>query len=386
MSVSTPSVSCPYARSSTTRKKSDGRGGGKGADSKAESDPDGSRPYLYVSNTPQRRENLQNASSNCLWVLERTHCALGGRPLRRSSTTFQQAVAPPLLASNSAGGGGRGLGSGSGAEQQRRGYFDGVGLGRMGENARGNSFSGSAGNAGGGNNGGGGAAGGFGNSGAAGSSGANVGATSSFPSGGRDTYAEVVAKRRRRQGAGDAVEYVRIKHLATMRYLCVGKKCDSFKKAEGQENPAAPRGNGSSGRGGGGKGGEKQTKATLGPTGNRRRRKKTGDNTTRVGMVTVERHAAIPAATVFVIRPRTSVGAGASTTAVAADGGLGPEDLVHLQHKDTGLFLSALLRVEGASGARVGLTMVKSPLTTEVIVSRLKQFAAADGPLFHTLH
>lgn len=44
-------------------------------------------PFLYISSTPERRQKLQNASSNCLWVLERTHCALGGRPLRRSAIT-----------------------------------------------------------------------------------------------------------------------------------------------------------------------------------------------------------------------------------------------------------------------------------------------------------
>lgn len=192
------------------------------------------------------------------------------------------------------------------------------------------------------------------------------GGTFSLNSAGRDVHAEAVARRRRRQGAGDAVEYVRIKHIATMRYLCVGKKCDPLLEGE-KSVPHGERGGAAEGTGvGAGASAAGQQKATgskrVGGGGGGG---KEGGTPPRVGMVTVERRAAVPAATVFVVRPRTVVGASPPVVAAATDGGLGPEDLVHLQHKDTGLFLSALPLDERAPGGRVGLTVIKSPLTTE---------------------
>lgn len=259
-----------------------------GSDSESSS---GGSPFLYVSNTPHRRQKLQNASSNCLWVLERTHSALGGRPLRRSSNlpfkdrTASYKTSDIFLSSKFSAVNTSYIGNRQGKKNDTNANDNNKSDGSVGR-------------------------------------GADV---SSVPNGGHDFYAEAVAKRRRRQGAGDAVEYVRVKHLATMRYLCVGKKCDSKNREEKHRGEAAKR----------------------------------------VGMLTVDPHAVVPGATVFVIRPRSAVGAGAPVIAAAADGGLGPEDLVHLQHRDTGLFLSALPRDEGSAGGRVGLTMVKSPLTTE---------------------
>lgn len=146
------------------------------------------------------------------------------------------------------------------------------------------------------------------------------------------------------------MEHVRIKHLATMRYLCVGRKCDGGGlDATAAASAAPPRGTtGTRRRGDSRKEGAVAAEAAA----------------TRVGMLTVERHAAVPAATVFVIRPRatspTEAGGGQG-----ADRWLGPDDLVHLQHKATGLFLSAL-PLDEVGGGNLGLTMVKSPLTTEV--------------------
>lgn len=307
----------------------------------------GGAPFLYVSTTPNRRQKLQNASSNCLWVLERTHCALGGRPLRRTTNpAYQQGSTPqgttPNLTASSAANAAA-TGSGSDAERRRSDANSGAGNTEAG---RGSASVGTGGNTG---------VGVAGGAGGVGASSSTAAISSFFAGGGRDGYAEAVAKRRKRQGAGDAVEHVRVKHLATSRYLCVGKKCDPVSGAD-TRTPASDAGTG----------GEHPR------AGGFRRRgegKKDRGVATRVGMVTAERHAAIPAATVFVIRPRIAVGTGAPAVAAAADGGLGPEDLVHLQHKDTGLFLSALPRVEGWVGGRVGLTMVKSPLTTEASTS-----------------
>ena len=296
----------------------------------------GRGPFLHVSTTPSRRERLQNASSNCLWVLERTHCALGGRPLRGSSRSTVEhentwrkpsSVGPPSAGNAVVG------------EHHRR-HSDCTGTGLSTE-ARGNSA-------------------GVGD---ASGVGANTG-TSAFAGGGRDTYAEAVAIRRRRQGAGDAVEYVRVKHLASLRYLCVGNKCDP----SSEEVTTARRAHGAGGEGG----------QMTEPSRRRGESRKGRDSAPRVGMVTVESHAAVPGATVFVIRPRTVVGAGVplSTAADGLDRGLSPDDLVHLQHKDTGLFLSALPHDEGLAGGDIGLTVIKSPLTTEV--SRVSSFVVVS--------
>lgn len=351
----------------------------------------GSGPFLYISATPRRRQNLQNASSNSLWVLERTHCALGGRPLRGSCSAAAAALEPQrsergkptawLTSSAKV----RGANSGSAVHPNRYAAPSSGSLSFAGGAPTSVAAAGSSAYSSGGDSGGGGSAAerrrqqsdayfaagnvgeGRGGGGGAGIA-SNTHTSSFFAIGGggggdvgRDTYAEAVAKRRRRQGAGDAVEYVRIKHLATMRYLCVGKKCDPV---VGDGVPAgAPR-------------------TRAGGTASTRRR---GDSrkrgaaaasaaATRVGMLTVERHAAVPAATVFVIRPRTTAAAstaGAGAGTVSADRWLGPEDLVHLQHKDTGLFLSALPLDQEVAGSTVGLTMVKSPLTTEVGASVL---------------
>lgn len=288
----------------------------------------GSGPFLHVSTTPTRREKLQNASSNCLWVLERTHCALGGRPLRGSSSSTvdhenrwrhkPSSSAGPSSAGNAVMG-----------DHHRR-HSDSTSAGFSTE-TRGNSA-------------------GTGDS-------SGTGAHTGMPAlagGGRDTYAEAVATRRRRQGAGDAVEYVRVKHLASLRYLCVGNKCDPLSVEDITARPA---------HGAGGEGGQ-----AAEPSRRRGESRKGRGLAPRVGMVTVDSHAAVPAATVFVIRPRTVVGAGVplNTAADGLDRGLGPDDLVHLQHKDTGLFLSALPHDEASAGGNVGLTVIKSPLTTEV--------------------
>lgn len=287
----------------------------------------GSGPFLHVSTTPSRREKLQNASSNCLWVLERTHCALGGRPLRGSSGSTAEHENTWRKPSSSVGPSSTGNAV-VGSHHRRHSDCTGTGLSTE---ARGS---------------------------AAGAGdvrvvGANTG-MSALASGGRDTYAEAVAIRRRRQGAGDAVEHVRVKHLASLRYLCVGSKCDSFS----EEDTTARRAHGAGGDGG----------QVAEPSRRRGESRKGRGSAPRVGMVTVESHAAVPAATVFVIRPRTVVGSGVhlNTAADGLDRGLSPDDLVHLQHKDTGLFLSTLPHDEGSAGGNVGLTVVKSPLTTEV--------------------
>lgn len=300
----------------------------------------GSGPFLYVSTTPSRREKLQNASSNCLWVLERTHCALGGRPLRGSSgsTAERENAWRNNKPSVSSAGSVSAAGNAVVGDHHRR-HSDTFAGGFSAE-ARGSG------------------------AGAGDGSGSGVGGntgTFAFASGGRDTYAEAVATRRRRQGAGDAVEYVRVKHLATLRYLCVGNKCDPLHEEDTARTAASVSGAGS----------ERGHSAAAEPV-RRRGESKKGKGlglTPRVGMVTVESHAALPAATVFVIRPRAVVGAAGVSLNTAADGsdrGLGPDDLVHLQHKDTGLFLSALPHDEGSAGGSIGLTVIKSPLTTEV--------------------
>lgn len=327
-----------------------GEGGGGGA---------GAGPFLYISATPHRRQKLQNASSKCLWVLERTHCALGGRPLRGSFSSAASAIDPQQ------GGGGGGAhayssasSSSKGGGNADRGVLHGSSSPRSASYAAGSPLPVSGGGDGGsgvperrrrqhsdaglvsGSD-----TGAPGSGGGGGASGARP--SSFFTSGGdRDSYAETVAEGRRRQGAGDAVEHVRIKHLPTMRYLCVGEQCDGGAEAAS----TAPGG---------------------GAVGTRRRgesRKEggaaaTAAATTRVGMLTVDRHAAVPAATVFAIRPRAA-GAGAARAAAAARW-LGPDDLVHLQHKDTGLFLSALPLEQEVAGESIGLTMVDSPLTSE---------------------
>lgn len=368
----------------------------------------GSGPFLYISATPRRRHNLQNASSNCLWVLERTHCALGGRPLRGSCSTAAaaletqqpQGVNPAAWVSSSAKA--RGANGGSTATRNRYGapsgsqsYADGAFTAAAAVPAGSSAYSSGGDSASGGgnssvaerrrrhNNAGFASGYDWGERSGGGAGGAGVAndthPSSFFTSGGgrsggggggggggdvgRDTYAEAVAKRRRRQGAGDAVEYVRIKHLATMRYLCVGKKCDPA-VGDGPHTGVRTAASGT---------------ARTRRRGDSRRRGAAAEaaatTATKVGMLTVEEHAAVPAATVFVIRPRTTAaasgagtGVGTARGPVSADRWLGPEDLVHLQHKDTGLFLSALPLDQEVAGGTVGLTMVKSPLTTEVDV------------------
>ncbi|CAN0405323.1 unnamed protein product, partial [Scytosiphon promiscuus] len=293
-------------------------GGGRG----------GSGPFLYISATPRRRQNLQNASSNCLWVLERTHCALGGRPLRGSCSAVAAALAPqqPQGANGAAWSSSsakiRGANSGSTTVNRNRhagrssgSHFHAAGAFTTAaaaavDTSSAYSSGGDSGGGGGsssiaerrrqrnnadfaaGNDGAGRIGGGVGGAGVQ----SSTHPSSFFASGGgggdgdagRDTYAEAVAKRRRRQGAGDAVEYVRIKHLATMRYLCVGKDCD----------PAA------------GDGVQPGVRARASGTARTQRR---GDSrkrgaaaaAARVGMLTVDEHAAVPTSTVFVIRPRT---------------------------------------------------------------------------------
>ncbi|CAM9820767.1 unnamed protein product [Pylaiella littoralis] len=345
-----------------------------------------SGPFLYVSASPHRRQKLQNASSNCLWVLERTHCALGGRPLRGSCSSAAAPPKPRQQGGNSAAlpstpllkGKSGGNGSGNAHQNQQEapsprfppysGYSSGGGGSGGGSTEQGRRRQGDAGvsasNEGGGR----------------GSSGASNAHSSSFFAssggrGGRDTYAEAVAKRRRRQGAGDAVEHVRIKHLATMRYLCVGKKCDPVGVVGGS------RTNSMSGAAAAAVATAAAADGAVGPRrrGDSRKEGSAAETAakTRVGMLTVEPHSAIPAATVFVIRPRTpaaatafgseaaAMGPASSVGGPAADRWLGPDDLVHLQHKDTGLFLSALPLDREVAGGNVGLTMVKSPLTTE---------------------
>lgn len=177
----------------------------------------------------------------------------------------------------------------------------------------------------------------------------------SFTGVGHEMTADTVAKLTRRQGAGDSVEYVRIKHLATMRYLCIGRKCD----------PVEDEGDNGRGR-------DSALGSILGVKvqkvdGSKHARgQKRRVGVPRVGMVTVEGRAAVPASTVFVIRPRSAVGAAPPIVAASTDGLLGSTDLVHLQHRDTGLFLASMPRDDDAEDGRVELTVVKSPLTSEV--------------------
>lgn len=271
--------------------------------------------FLYVSSTPERRYRLQNASSNSLWVLERTHCTLGGRPLRRSGGTPPSEETPPpgpptwrvapsrraaALGSSAsmtsrvdpevATEGGGAAGTGSDVTEPTDVPFDGVETPAM------------------------------------------------------DAYAEAAEAQRRGMGAGEPVECVRIKHLATLRYLSVSEDYGSTDD---------------DGDGGWWK----------------RPRPRAGH---RVDMIAVGRCAPIPSSTVFVVRPRPALKPGSSPgDADAADDGLGPEDLVHLQHRDTGFFLSALPHGDasggagkewgrGSGGGRVGLTVIKSALTSEV--------------------
>lgn len=365
-------------------------GGGGGVDGPVQGQSSdggvGGGPFLYISATPHRRQKLQNASSNCLWVLERTHCALGGRPLRGSCASAAGAVDPPQqhqqqggnpTASSSLSTSGSGNARRNSHHQQQTAQQSGKSSAYTGGAAAAGAGYSSGGGGGGNRSGaterqrwnsdsdhfpGGNDGGARGNGGGDGSTGGASGTrpSSSFPGGGfgRNTYAEAVAKRRRRQGAGDPVEYVRIKHLATMRYLCVGKKCDPVR--------------GGGGVNAGGDAGAGGTPATRRRGDSRRRGAAAADAAaTRVGMLTVDQHAAVPAATVFVIRPRRTAAAAAgglvgpaAAERVGADRWLGPEDLVHLQHKNTGLFLSALPLENTAKGG-IGLTMVKSPLTTE---------------------
>lgn len=193
-----------------------------------------------------------------------------------------------------------------------------------------------------------------------------------------DVGAQIAAKQQRVMGAGDAAEFVRVKHLATQRYLCVGKDCDCFfeptqessgeKYMDGQKYQRSPQSQAS-----------KATRSQQSKETERwepEERQEDEEVLTRVGMITIARYAAVPASTVFVLRPRAVGRSAAAMT--AAEAGLCPEDLVHLQHKDTGLFLSALPHGDAfgggedkkwgqrSSGGRIGLTMVKSPLTTEV--------------------
>lgn len=262
-------------------------------------------------------------------MLERTHCALGGRPLRgSSSSTVDHETSSrnktSLVTPSSAG---------NPITSGHRRRFSDSNAGGIGPEARGNS------------------------AGPGDGSGGIGGANAGMPSaafGGRDAYAEAVATKRRRQGAGDAVEYVRVKHLASLRYLCVGNRCDPLS----EEDTTRPAVSGVGTEGGQGV-----------ETGRRRGETRKGKYlAARVGMVTVESHAAVPGATVFIVRPRSVVGAGVPANAAedGLDRGLGPDDLVHLQHKDTGLFLSALPHDEGSVGGSIGLTVIKSPLTTEV--------------------
>lgn len=172
---------------------------------------------------------------------------------------------------------------------------------------------------------------------------------------GHDMTADDVAKLTRQQGAGDSAEYVRIKHLATMRYLCIGRKCDPVEDE------------GDSGRGrDSALGSAPGTKAQKVDGSKHARGHKRRYGVPRVGMVTVEGRAVVPASTVFVIRPRSAVGAAPPIVAASTDGMLGSTDLVHLQHRDTGLFLASMPRDDDAEDGRVELTVVKSPLTSEV--------------------
>ena len=349
--------------------------GGLAAAAKRES-RGGSGPFLHISATPHRRQKLQNASSNSLWVLERTHCALGGRPLRGSCSSAaaagepQQAGSPaawPTSSSASKSGGGNSSIGGSAHHNQHSAASPRISSSHAGSAAPASPYPSSGGGGGSGTterrrrrhsdaDAMAGSDGGGRGSGGGGASGAQPSPFFAAGGGGRDTYAEAVAKRRKRQGAGDAVEHVRIKHLATMRYLCVGRKCDPVEGGADTVASAAPSGTAGTRRRGDSrkKGAEAQEAAA-----------------TRVGMLTVEQHAAVPAATVFVIRPRTTQPSEAGGGQGAADRWLGPHDLVHLQHKDTGLFLSAL-PLDEVGGGNLGLTMVKSPLTTEVRFSCLR--------------
>lgn len=163
-----------------------------------------------------------------------------------------------------------------------------------------------------------------------------------------DVNAQAIEMQRRGMGAGEAVEHVRIKHLATSRYLCVDeyRPCDDDGSGEARDGLPQGESDGS-------------------------------DGSHRVSVVAIGRCAQVPSSAVFVLRPRPVIKQGGST--FGSDAGiLGPDDLVHLQHRDTGLFLSALPHRknsggvkewgEGSVGSRVGLTVVKSPLTSEVSV------------------
>lgn len=203
--------------------------------------------------------------------------------------------------------------------------------------------------------------------------------------------AQVAAEQRRGMGAGEAVEHVRVKHLATQRYLCVGEDCDYFFRLDMESTEDEQRRNTDT-QSTRSEGGSRNAMPPM-PAHTPERSRQSGgaergeletqlgdeqDVLTRVGMVTVGRYARVPSSTVFVLRPRAVVRP--TTAMAAADGCLGPEDLLHLQHQDTGLFLSAHPRGDnwgrangqrlghGSRGCRVGLTMVKSPLTTEVSV------------------
>lgn len=322
---------------------------------------------------------MQNASSNCLWVLERTHCTLGGRPLRRSgaAASFRQEKnvagpqAPYLLIPQWPAGA-AGATAADGIERiDRSGSMAGIGGGGTNHTAGAN-FRGGV-NAGGV----------VANGGSEGGSDANASAAGVVVGAGVvagvtappvDIYAQAAARQRRGMGAGEPVEHVRIKHLATGRYLCVGKDCDPYDVGTGDVGTHAR--------------GKRQQLAVaqqgpsmvLGHEGaltNRGEERDVAENnqkeddqeSIRVGMVTVGRYVPVPASTVFVLRPRPAAKSGPIAAAAAAsEGGLGPEDLVHLQHKETGLFLSALPHRGTLGSGRVGLTVVKSPLTTEASV------------------
>lgn len=226
--------------------------------------------FLHVCPTTDCQKRLQNGSSNSLWVLERTHCVLGGQPLRpKTSTTYRRKACFPCTP--------------------------------------GSHFSSDA-----------------------------VSAEADDRT--QDHNDE-------REG-GQELECVRVKHLATMSYLYIDHDY-GIGPGEGPTSRPADKGGCRGGRVG-------DVRLESSP---------------RVGTLKVERHAAVPASTMFIIRPRN-----------AAVEVLGPEDLVHLQHKQTGLFLAAVPRKgvseEGGKslgtcsrGDHVGLTVVKAALTTEVGIS-----------------
>lgn len=307
----------------------------------------GDPPFIYISSTPERRQRLENASSNTLWVLERTRCVLGGRPLRRSSAVsyrHKNILPQAFLASASS------VDSPSDAAatdvdesypiSSETTFAGGGAMHRVSHGRVGDVL--------------------------------DVEETELPPAsiGGTvpplDSQAQAAVKQLRGMGAGEPVEYVRIKHLATLRYLSVSDDCGPGDDALLNEQRLHVQC------------GDTQRGDLRGAS------RAAAERTRHVGMITVGRYAPVPSSTIFVIRPRVRTKSGVTT---AVDSGLSPEDLVHLQHKDTGFFLSALPRGDalqcgekgwgrGSGGERVGLTVLKSPLTSEVRAVRMRTVAS----------